>query len=31
MPSHLTYKANPLMAGVVIALPVISAMSVGGR
>gem|GEM_PF-6806788 len=30
-PSHPTWKANLLMAGVVIALLVISVMSVGGR
>ena len=31
MPSHPAWKANLLMAGVVIALLVISVMSVGGR
>ncbi len=31
MPSHPTWKANLLMAGVVISLLVISAMSVVGR
>ncbi len=31
MPSHPTWKANLLMASVVIVLLVISAMSVGGR
>ncbi len=31
MPSHPIWKADLLMAGVVIVLLVISAMSVGGR